>query len=61
MLKKYQKKMKKINNFRTFESKENDFIDYSTIKDLFIELIDNDYEMKTFDVDETWKQGRYFF
>lgn len=51
--------MKNLNNFKTFESKES-YIDYLTIKDLFIDLIDDGYEMNTYNEDFT-KIGKYFF
>lgn len=54
--------MKKLSNFKTFESKEEylDYLDYLTIKDLFIDLIDDGYEMITYDNDLS-KIGKYFF
>lgn len=51
--------MKNLNNFKTFESKES-YIDYDTIRDLFIDLIDDGYEMKTYNEDYV-KIGKYFF
>lgn len=52
--------MKNLNNFKTFESKEPEYLDYLTIKDLFIDLIDDGYEMNTFNENFT-KIGKYFF
>lgn len=51
--------MKKLFNFRLFESKE-EYLDYLTIKDIFIELVDEGYEMILYDNDLS-KIGKYFF
>jgi hypothetical protein len=51
--------VKKLSNFKLFESKE-PYIDYPTIRDLFIELIDNGYEMNKYD-NYLSKIGKYFF
>lgn len=50
--------MKSIINFKKFESKEyNDYIDYPTIEEIFIELIDVGYKMEYFELEK----GQYFF
>lgn len=53
--------MKNLINFKIFESSESsEYIDLLTIKDLFIDLLDEGYEMNTYNKDYV-KIGKYFF
>ena len=53
--------MTKISSFKTFESSNSsDYIDNSFIKDIFIELLDNEYKMESYYNNES-ELGKYFF
>ena len=51
--------MKRLSNFKTYESNNTEYITISDIKDIFIELFDKGFKMKCFE-EEMQSVGVYF-